>query len=50
MAGVFEEEPRHAEIRDLGVQLLVEEHVACLDVPVDDLHRGFFVEVKEAPC
>jgi hypothetical protein len=48
--GVLQEEPRHAEVRDLRVQLVVQEHVARLDVSVDDLYRRLFVQVEEPSC
>ena len=38
----------HAEVGDLGVHLVVEEHVAGLEVPVDDLEARVLVEVQDA--
>ena len=46
--GVVLEDLGHAEVGDLGVHLVVEEHVAGLEVPVDDLEARVLVEVQDA--
>jgi hypothetical protein len=38
----------HAEVGDLRLHLAVEEHVAGLEVPVDDLEARVLVEVQHA--
>jgi hypothetical protein len=38
----------HAKVGDLRVHLVVEEHVAGLEVPVDDLEARVLVEVQHA--
>ena len=38
----------HAEVGDLGAHLVVEEHVAGLEVPVHDLEQRVLVEVEQA--
>jgi hypothetical protein len=38
----------HAEVRDLRVHLVVEQHVAGLEVPVDHLEARVLVEVQRA--
>lgn len=45
---VLLEDLGHAEVRDLRVHLVVEEHVAGLEVPVDDLEARVLVEVQHA--
>uniref|UniRef100_A0A453PDR2 Uncharacterized protein n=1 Tax=Aegilops tauschii subsp. strangulata TaxID=200361 RepID=A0A453PDR2_AEGTS len=41
------EDHGHAEVGDLGVHLVVEEHVAGLEVPVHDLEARVLVEVQQ---
>lgn len=38
------------KVGDLRIQMLVKQHIAGLDVPVDDLEGGLFVEIPKAPC
>ena len=38
----------HAEVGDLRVHLVVEKHVAGLEVPVDDLEARVLVQVQHA--
>lgn len=48
--GVVAEDPRDAEVGDLGVHVSVEQDVAGLEIPVDDLESGVLVQIQETPC
>ena len=41
------EDPGHAEVGDLGVEVLVQQDVAGLEITVDDAHPGVLVQVEE---
>ena len=46
---VSAEDPREAEVRDLGVHIRVQQDVAGLKVTVDNFELGVFVEVLQTP-
>ena len=41
------EDPGHAKVGDLGVQVLVQQDVAGLQVPVNDAYPGVLVQVEQ---
>ena len=46
---VSTEDPREAEVRDLGVHVRVQQDVAGLEVTVDNFELGVFVQVLQSP-
>jgi hypothetical protein len=50
VGAIAAEDPRHTEVRDLRVHVTVEEDVAGLEVPVNDLEPRVLVQVQKPAC
>lgn len=39
-----------SKVRYLGVKILIEQHIAGLDVPMNNFYSGLFMEKSQTPC